>query len=298
MTSPSTYKLGYPTLKYSVVPMASGAPFTTDPTTSDLIDPRVGSFFKIGTIWPNTSDNKAFILTSISNGDTANWQEITADGGDVTGPGSATDNALARFNGTTGKVIQNSLGILSDTGVLSGITAVLNAGTATAGTAPLKFTAGTNLTSAEAGAVEFDGTHLTYTNSTPTRLTLTTGPSSSTDNRLTRMDGTAGAVQQATATTLSDTDVMTFPSGGGVVLTAGAGAAERKGSFTFNGSGTHTKILTTAAVTGCVIVYSVVSLGTVTTAQAILTTIDNGVGFTPTSAANNDSSVVNWAIVG
>lgn len=33
------------------------------------------------------------------------------------------------------------------------------AGSATAGTAPLKFTAGTNLTTPEAGAVEFDGTH-------------------------------------------------------------------------------------------------------------------------------------------
>lgn len=41
--------------------------------------------------------------------------------GDVVGPGSATDNAIARFDGTTGKLIQNSVGILSDTGVLTGI---------------------------------------------------------------------------------------------------------------------------------------------------------------------------------
>ena len=34
------------------------------------------------------------------------------------------------------------------------------AGTATASTAPLKFTAGTNLTTPESGAVEYDGTHL------------------------------------------------------------------------------------------------------------------------------------------
>jgi hypothetical protein len=37
------------------------------------------------------------------------------------------------------------------------------AGTATAGTAPLKFTAGTNLSTTEAGAMEFDGTHLYFT---------------------------------------------------------------------------------------------------------------------------------------
>ena len=39
----------------------------------------------------------------------------------------------------------------------------LSAGTATAGTAPLKFTAGTNLGTTEAGAVEYNGTHLYFT---------------------------------------------------------------------------------------------------------------------------------------
>jgi hypothetical protein len=48
----------------------------------------------------------------------------------------------------------------------------MGAGTATASTAPLKFTSGTNLTAAEAGAMEFDGTLLYYTNSTPTRNTI------------------------------------------------------------------------------------------------------------------------------
>jgi hypothetical protein len=37
------------------------------------------------------------------------------------------------------------------------------AGTATANTSPLKFTSGTNLTTAEAGAVEYDGTNLFFT---------------------------------------------------------------------------------------------------------------------------------------
>ena len=44
--------------------------------------------------------------------------------GDVDGPASATDNAIARFDGTTGKLIQNSVGILSDAGALSGLTAI------------------------------------------------------------------------------------------------------------------------------------------------------------------------------
>ena len=36
-------------------------------------------------------------------------------GGDVAGPASATDNAVARFDGTTGKLIQNSVVTISDT---------------------------------------------------------------------------------------------------------------------------------------------------------------------------------------
>jgi hypothetical protein len=38
--------------------------------------------------------------------------------GDVTGPGSATDNAIARFDGTTGKAIQNSAVTISDDGAV------------------------------------------------------------------------------------------------------------------------------------------------------------------------------------
>lgn len=39
--------------------------------------------------------------------------------GDVAGPGSATDLALARFDGATGKLVQNSLILLSDLGALT-----------------------------------------------------------------------------------------------------------------------------------------------------------------------------------
>jgi len=42
----------------------------------------------------------------------------------VEGPASATDNAVTRFDGTTGKLIQNSGVILSDTDALTGIASV------------------------------------------------------------------------------------------------------------------------------------------------------------------------------
>ena len=40
----------------------------------------------------------------------------------ISGPVSSTDNAIARFDGTTGKLEQNSLAILDDLGALSGLT--------------------------------------------------------------------------------------------------------------------------------------------------------------------------------
>ena len=42
--------------------------------------------------------------------------------GDVVGPASATDNAIARFDTTTGKLIQNSVVTIGDTGAATGIT--------------------------------------------------------------------------------------------------------------------------------------------------------------------------------
>ena len=41
--------------------------------------------------------------------------------GYVTGPASSTDNAIARFDGTSGKVIENSVTTIDDTGNVSGI---------------------------------------------------------------------------------------------------------------------------------------------------------------------------------
>jgi len=44
----------------------------------------------------------------------------------VVGPASATDNAIARFDTTTGKLIQNSVVTVSDTGAIDGATTITN----------------------------------------------------------------------------------------------------------------------------------------------------------------------------
>lgn len=67
------------------------------------------------------------VLTSNGAGALPSFQ--TNAGGDVTGPASSTDNAVARFDGTTGKLLQNSLVIVADLGDIFTPT-VINIGTA------------------------------------------------------------------------------------------------------------------------------------------------------------------------
>ena len=51
------------------------------------------------------------------------WNTFNGKGsGDVVGPASSTDNAIARFDSTTGKLLQNSVVTVGDTGVVAGVT--------------------------------------------------------------------------------------------------------------------------------------------------------------------------------
>jgi hypothetical protein len=68
--------------------------------------------------------------TSVSAGTGISYDNVTGVitnsspslGGDVVGPASATDNAIARFDTTTGKLLQNSVVLVGDTGVVTGVT--------------------------------------------------------------------------------------------------------------------------------------------------------------------------------
>lgn len=60
------------------------------------------------------------VLTSNGAGALPSFQ--TNAGGDVTGPASSTDEAVARFDGITGKLIQNSVVLITDLGVVTGVT--------------------------------------------------------------------------------------------------------------------------------------------------------------------------------
>lgn len=100
--------------------------------TSDSTDTK---FFNISEDRPNTLKEQFSAVYGLvqTTEDTLQAQidELSALGaaeGDVQGPNSSLDNAVARFNGTTGKIIQNSLVSINDTGVLTSEGIVNNGG--------------------------------------------------------------------------------------------------------------------------------------------------------------------------
>lgn len=105
--------------------LIDGNTISSTDTNGDVnITPNgTGDLVLDGIKWPQTPGTSGNVL--VTDGvDTASWQSVGGGSGigDVSGPGSATDNAIARFDGATGKIIQNSVGILTDAGELSGLT--------------------------------------------------------------------------------------------------------------------------------------------------------------------------------
>ena len=73
---------------------------------------------------------------TLGSGLTMTGTTLSASGGgsgDVVGPASATDNAIVRFDGTTGKLVQNSGVIVSDSNNVTGISDLTASGNLTAG---------------------------------------------------------------------------------------------------------------------------------------------------------------------
>lgn len=117
------------------------------------------------------------ILAATDTSVTTSTLTIAGARGRGTGDGSPIifSTAAAGSTGNTWNPLVEAMRIttkqqVSIGGVTSSAALTLPSGTATAGTAPLKLTSGTNLTSVEAGAVEFDGTN--YFASTTARYTL------------------------------------------------------------------------------------------------------------------------------
>lgn len=138
---------------------------TANPASSGVLRLAVSE----GMGWRNNANNGDLLLTvNGSNALLFNGVQLAVGTGDVAGPGSSTDNAVARFDSTTGKIIQNSGVIIDDSNNISGV------GTLTAG-----------------GVLFSD---------------KVTGPASSVDNTLPRFDSTTGKLIQTSGVSINDSD--------------------------------------------------------------------------------------------
>ena len=89
--------------------------------TNNTVTPTAGAVaYGTGTAYGFTAAGTAGQVLTRAGAGVPTW--TTNAGGDVTGPASSTDNAIARFDGTTGKLIQNSVTTIDDTGAATGFT--------------------------------------------------------------------------------------------------------------------------------------------------------------------------------
>lgn len=96
---------------------------TTDPDANDDSAGTGGNgAYGVGGRWVNTTSDEEFVILD-STPTAAVWKSTTSTSvNDVVGPASATDNAICRYDLTTGKLIQNSVMLVGDTGIITGAT--------------------------------------------------------------------------------------------------------------------------------------------------------------------------------
>ena len=161
-----------------------------------------------------TSANYTLTLPA-SLGTSGNFLKLTDGAGAlgfanaVTNTGGSSDNALARFDATTGQIIQDSLVTLSDTGDLSNVKALAMTGTVNGGVLTMQPAASTTAyTLTMPGTVGAQGTYLKASDASGTLEWApaggVNGPSSATANAITRFDSTTGKLVKNSALTISD----------------------------------------------------------------------------------------------
>lgn len=102
-------------MSYKIIKRAGGAS-----TAFTIIQPTTGTSPTADSDTDTlilTSSDGSVIITGNSTTDTLDF--VAAGVNKITGPSSATDNAVVRFDATTGKLAQNSLTIIDDSGNLT-----------------------------------------------------------------------------------------------------------------------------------------------------------------------------------
>jgi hypothetical protein len=199
-----------------------------------------------------TADGSNGQVLSTNGSGTLSWTSSGAGTGDVVGPSSATDEALARFDLTTGKLIQNSNATLTDAGALTLTNgAVINEAGADSDTR-IEGDTDANLLFVDASA-DFVGVG-------------TSSPGSKLDVKGTlRLSGSSsGYVGIAPAATAGST-TYTLPSADGssgqMLSTNGSGTLSWASA---GGSGTVTSVSGTGTVNGLTLTGTVTSSGSLT----------------------------------
>ena len=241
---------------------------------------------------------------------TSYWMELFQDTGDVTGAASSTDNAIARFDGSTGKVIQNSAATIADTtgditaGKYNGLTVSTTTGTLTiangktlAADNTLTFT-GTDSSTVGFGAggtVAYTGGTLAQFSSTTSSqlagvisdetgsgsLVFATSPSLTTPTL-----GVASATSLNKVTVTAPATGATLTLGDGSTLTLAA-------SSSLTTSGAHATTLTTSGTTALTLPTSgtVTALGNTTTGSGSIVLATSPSLTTPTLGVASATTV-------
>lgn len=175
-------------------------PTQTTSTVNSLLITRLQRPQTAGVKWGNTMD---ILLGSYG---TSSASETRVDFRLANGATDLPDTTVMTLQGN-GNV---GIGTTTPTARLN-----LGAGTATANTSPLKFTAGTNLTTAEAGALEWDGTNLFLTTSGAVRQTINQGltAAASLDFPSTAVGAVSNLTVTVTGAALNDVVSLGVPNG-------------------------------------------------------------------------------------
>lgn len=122
-----------------------------------------GDYYRVTSA--GTSQGKTWSIGdfAIYEGTSGNWTQISGTG-NVTGPVSSTDNAIVRFDSTTGKVVQNSGVIIDDSNNVTGVVALTMSGNLTVSGTGLSTFAGGVSVKGNGGANE--GLYFVTTNGT------------------------------------------------------------------------------------------------------------------------------------
>lgn len=176
------------------------------------------------------------VTVTDGGGGTANITITTGGTGDVVGPASATDNAIARFDGTTGKLIQNSAATIADT------SGNITAGTYNGNTIGSGSTSGTNT-----------GDQTTISGNAGTATALQTGRTISISGDLTytspSFDGTGNVTAAGTLATVNS-NVGSFTNASVTVNAKGLVTAASSGTAPVTSvSGTTNRITSTGGAT-------------------------------------------------